>query len=67
VQGAQLRLRSLAAERGWYAGFRVGDEHVVVCADKVFRYIRGDSAGRAAAVAYGRTVGVLDHQLDWSD
>jgi hypothetical protein len=58
---------SLAAEGGWYADFRVGDEHVVVYANKVFRYTRGDSAGRSEAVAYGRTVGVPEHQLDWKD
>jgi hypothetical protein len=38
-----------------------------VFAGKIFRYRRGDQTGRAAAVEYGRTVGVPDHQLDWTD
>jgi hypothetical protein len=59
--------RSLLAEGGWYAGFRVGYDHVVVFAEMVFRYRRGDQAGRADAVEYGRTACVPDHQLDWPD
>ncbi|MFE2427752.1 hypothetical protein ACFXJ5_13495 [Streptomyces sp. NPDC059373] len=57
----------LSAEGGWYADFATGDERVVVFAGKVFRFPRGDEAGRAEAVAYGRSVGVPDHQLDWRD
>ena len=58
---------SLLAEGGWYADFRVGDDHVVVFADKVFRYRRGDLAGRGEATTYGASVGVPPHQLDWGD
>jgi hypothetical protein len=57
----------LSAEGGWYADFATDDEHVVVFAGKVFRFPRGDEAGPAEAVAYGRSVGVPDHQLDWRD
>jgi hypothetical protein len=38
-----------------------------VFADEVFRYGRGDDAGQAEAVAYGRPVGVPDYQLDRQD
>ncbi|MFR9779945.1 hypothetical protein ACL02O_28295 [Micromonospora sp. MS34] len=58
---------SLATDGGWYADFTVGHEHVVVFANRVFRYGRDDRAGREEAVEYGRTVGVPEHQLDWSD
>lgn len=51
---------ALLAEGGWYADFTVGDEHVVVFADKIFRYRRGDRAGRARAVEYGMIAGVAD-------
>lgn len=34
---------------------------------KVFRYPRGDQAGRAEAQAHGRSVGVPEPQLDWTD
>jgi hypothetical protein len=55
----------LSAEGGWYADFRSGGEHVVVFAGRIFRYAVGDGAGRDEAVAYGRSVGVPDAQLDW--
>jgi hypothetical protein len=52
---------------GWYADFTADDERVVVFAGKVIRYRRGDAAGRAEAVAYGRSVGTPEHQLDWGE
>jgi hypothetical protein len=55
------------ADGGWYTDFTVGDDHVVVFARKIFRYRRGDHTGTATAVPYGRTAGVPDHQLDWTD
>jgi len=58
---------ALLAGQGWYADFTVGDDHVVVFAGRVFRYAKGDQAGRAAAVEYGRSAGVPDHQLDWGE
>jgi hypothetical protein len=64
---AQSLADALLAGGGWYADFTVGDDHMVVFAGKIFRYRRGDQTGRAPAVEYGRTVGVPDHQLDWTD
>lgn len=58
---------ALEPENGWYADFTVGDERVVVFAGRVFRYRRGDEAGRAEAIAYGRSVGTPEHQLDWEE
>lgn len=58
---------ALEPENGWYADFTAGDERVVVFAGKVFRYRRGDEAGRAEAIAYGRAVGTPEHQLDWRE
>ncbi|PWI13958.1 hypothetical protein DI272_07165 [Streptomyces sp. Act143] len=57
----------LEPECGWYADFTAGDECLVVFAGKVFRYRRGDPHGRAEAVAYGRSVGTPEHQLDWRE
>ncbi|HLU55432.1 MAG TPA: hypothetical protein VKZ81_08210 [Pseudonocardia sp.] len=54
----------LLAEGGWYADFTVGDDHVVIFAGRSFRYRRGDEPARAHVVAYGRSVGVPEHQLD---
>lgn len=58
---------ALSPQLGWYADFVAGPERVVVFAGKVFRYRRGDKAGRAEAVAYGRSVGTPEHQLDWAE
>jgi hypothetical protein len=58
---------ALEPENGWYCDFTAGDERVVVFAGKVFRYRRGDATGRAEAVAYGRSVGTPEHQLDWKE
>ena len=62
---AEALTRVLRSEDGWYADFRVGDDHVVAFAGHAFRYRRGDEAGRAQAVAHGRAAGTPEHQLDW--
>jgi hypothetical protein len=56
---------ALSAEGGWYADFRSGGEHAVVYAGRIFRYEVGDAAARDEAVAYGRSVGVPEAQVDW--
>jgi len=58
---------ALSRTGGWYADFSVDLDHVVVFAERIFRYRKGDLDGRAAAQAHGRAVGVPEHQLDWPD
>jgi hypothetical protein len=58
---------ALAPDQGWYADFRVGDDHVVVFPGRVFRYHHGDPAGRGEALEYGRKEGIPENQLDWED
>lgn len=58
---------ALLPDDGWYANFEVGDEHVVVFADKVFRYVKGDRAAHREAVAYGLAAGTPKHQIDWGE
>jgi hypothetical protein len=55
----------LERDGAWYTDFRTPDETFVVYSGRVFRYPRGDGAGRAEAAAYGRSVGVPEEQLDW--
>ena len=62
---AEALAAALLGDGGWYADIDVGDDKIVVFADRVFRYRRGDSVGRAEATKYGRRVGVPEHQLDW--
>lgn len=55
------------AERGWYVNYNTAADAFVVFADRVFRYPRGDPAGRAEVAAYGRGIGIPESQLDWED
>jgi hypothetical protein len=64
---ASVLAEMLLPDDGWYADFRVGDDHVVVFSGRVFRYRVGDRAGRQEAVDYGRRAGTPEHQLDWGD
>lgn len=52
---------------GWYANWNSDTEATVVFPGKIFRYRRGDQAGREEAMAHGRSVGVPESQLDWTD
>ncbi|WP_238158586.1 hypothetical protein [Kribbella voronezhensis] len=60
-------LMGLLDKPGWYADFHDDREIFVVFPDRVFRYPRGDSAGRAAAQEHGRSLAVPEPQLDWTD
>jgi len=62
---ADALAKVLDKQGAWYTDFRTPDETFVVYFGRVFRYPRGDSSGRAEAAAYGRSVGVPEHQLDW--
>jgi hypothetical protein len=57
----------LESKLGWWADFTVAEDHVVVFADRVFRYRIGDHEARQQAVAWGRNAGTPEHQLDWGD
>jgi len=58
---------ALLPDGGWYADFQTDDEHFVIFANRVFAYVKGDAIGRDEATAYGRSVGVPEHQLDWEN
>ena len=50
---------------GWYVDFRSPTETFVVFPGRIFRYPRGDKAGRAEAQAHGRQLAIPEAQLDW--
>jgi hypothetical protein len=52
---------------GWYVNWNSHDEATIVYPGQVFRYRRGDAAGRQAAQEHGRRCGVPEPQLDWTD
>lgn len=56
---------ALDDEPGWYMDFRSPAETFVVFPDRIFRYPRGDVAGRAEAEAYARQLAIPDAELDW--
>jgi hypothetical protein len=51
---------------GWYVNFQSPTVSFVVFPGKIFRYPRGDAAGRAGAQAYGRGLAIPEPQLDWT-
>ena len=53
-------------EPGWYVNFQSPAEAFVVYPGRIFRYPRGDAAGRAEAQAYGRQLAIPEPQLDWT-
>jgi len=67
--GADELARAFAAvldEPGWYVNFQSPAESFVVFPGRIFRYPRGDKAGRADAEAYGRQFALPESQLDWT-
>ncbi len=51
---------------GWYVNFESPAESFVVFPGRIFRYPRGDQAGRAQAQAHGRRLAIPESQLDWT-
>jgi len=51
---------------GWYVNFESPAESFVVFPGRIFRYPRGDQAGRAEAQACGRQLAIPEPQLDWT-
>ena len=51
----------------WYANWNSDTEATIVFPRRIFRYSRGDEAGRAEAEGFGRQCGVPEQQLDWTD
>jgi hypothetical protein len=58
---------ALEPRGGWYADFHSDSDVTVVFAGRIFRYRRGDEAGRAEVATYARSVGVPEQQLDWAE
>lgn len=57
----------LDEQGGWYTDFAHGTEKFVIFAGRIFRYPRGELAGRSQAQAFGRSIGVPEPQLDWEE
>jgi hypothetical protein len=64
---ADVLVRALRKDGGWYCDFHSDKEVVVVFHDRVFRYSKGDQARRAEVEDYARSVGVPEAQIDWPE
>lgn len=51
--------------QGWYINAATAEWLYVIFPGRVFKYARGDAAGRAAAQQYARELGIPEAQLDW--
>lgn len=64
---AEQMAACLAPTGGWYVNYNTAAEAFVVFAGAVFRYPRRQAEGRRRAMAYARSIGVPEPQLDWED
>jgi hypothetical protein len=53
--------------RGWYITASTATNDYVLFPCKVFKYRKGDGQQRAEAKRYGRSFGIPESQLDWSE
>lgn len=59
---------SEALENGkWYLDLSSEAEKVVIFPGKVFRYAKGNAAGREDAKAFARSIDIPESQLDWQE
>jgi hypothetical protein len=58
---------SQALKPQWYINASTATHVYVIFPSKVFKYRKGDSVQRAEAQRYGRSIGIPESQLDWSE
>ena len=58
---------SLALKPMWYINGSTEEMVYVIFPGKVFKYRMGDALSRAAALEFGRSLGVPESQLDWGE
>jgi hypothetical protein len=51
----------------WYIDTRWGEWVVVIFSQRVFKYQRGDQAGKTEAQTYAQNSGLPPSQVDWGD
>lgn len=50
----------------WYADFKNSDWHYIIFKNKIFEVGRRDEAGYRSAKEYGMSLGIPEHQVDFS-
>jgi hypothetical protein len=64
---AERLSKSLNREHGgsWYADFKNDTTHYIIFRNKVFSIDRSKPQQYEMAAAYGKSLGIPEHQLDW--
>lgn len=63
---AQKLSEKLDSQHAWYADFKNEQFHYIIFRNKVFKIDRGNPEEYKKAVEYGLSLGIPDHQLDFS-
>jgi len=58
---------SQALKSRWYTNASTSTHVYVIFPGKIFKYRKGDSTQRAKAEQHGRSIGIPESQLDWSE
>ena len=58
--------QALETEHDWYADFRNDNTHYIIFHNKVFKVDRSKPEEYEQVVEYGKSLGIPDHQLDFS-
>ena len=61
------KLSQALKPQGWYINAATAAHVYVIFPGKVFKYRKGDSLQRMKAKEYGRSLGIPESQLDWSE
>jgi hypothetical protein len=52
---------------GWYIDARRGEWVYVILPQRVFKYQRGDQAGKMEVQTYAQAIGIPPSQIDWGE
>ena len=66
ADGLARTFADVLEQPGWHVNFESPAESFVMFPGRIFRYPRGDAAGRAEAQEYGRQLAIPEPQLDWT-
>lgn len=65
-QIAQNLSHSLEKTHNWYADYKNSEYHYIIFLDKIFKIKRVDARGYQKAREYGISLGIPEHQVDFS-
>jgi hypothetical protein len=72
IEGSEEKINEIAHNLSqivlprWYANISDATTEYVIFHEQVFTHRKGDKTDAAEAIEYGRSVGIPEHQLDWT-